>query len=75
MLELRASHQEPVSRFVAIGVASSLTFNRIHDRDGFLGLLLLLQLFVFLDDGVALFHLSLVGLDLVSREGNPTETV
>ena len=75
MFELWASHQVPVSRFVTLSVASHFTFDRIEDGDGFLRFLLLLQLFVFLYDGVALFQLSLISLDLVCWERNSTEAV
>lgn len=73
VLELRASHQEPVCRFVTIWVASHLAFDCVEDGNGLFWLFLLLQLFVFLDDSVTLFQLGLISLNLVSREGNSAE--
>ena len=70
MLELGAAHQEPIRDLVALGVPSHLTFDRIEDGDGLLWLLLLLELFVFLNDGIALLQLTLVRLDLIGRERN-----
>lgn len=65
VLELRALQQVPVSCFVAIGVPRHLALNLVHNRDRLLSLLLLLELLVFLDDGVTLLQLSLIGLNLV----------
>ena len=73
VLELRASHQEPVCRFVTVRVASHLAFDCVEDGNGLLWLFLLLQLFVFLDDSVTLFQLSLISLNLVRREGYSAE--
>ena len=75
VLELWAAHQEPVCRFIAIRVAPHLALDCVEDGDGLLWLLLLLKLFVFLDDGVTLFQLSLIGLNLVCGEWHSTEAI
>ena len=54
VLELWASHQEPVCGLVAFGISTRLTFDGVKDWDGLFRLLLLLQLFVLLNDCVAL---------------------
>ena len=75
VLELRASHQEPVRRLVAFGISTILTLDGVEDWDRLFWLLLLLQLFVLLDDCVTLLELALVRLNLICREGNSTKAV
>ena len=75
MLELWASLQEPVGCLVAVTVTSNLAFQRVENWNGLLGLLLLLKLFVFLDNRVSLLELTLVGFNLVSRKGHLAKAV
>ena len=65
MFELRASLQEPVRSFVSVSITGHFLLHRVENGDWLFGLLLLLQLFVFLDDGVSLFQLTLIGFYLV----------
>ena len=75
MLELGASHQEPVRRLVAFGISTILALDGVEDWDWLFWLLLLLQLFVLLDDCVTLLELALVRLNLICREGNSAKAV
>ena len=70
VLELWAAHQEPIRDLVALGVPSYLALDRIEDGNGLFWLLLLLELFVLLDDCIALLELTLVRFDLIGREWN-----
>ena len=73
VLELWTAHQEPIRDLVALGVPSRLALDRIEDGDGLLWLFLLLELFVLLDDCIALLELTLVRLDLIGWEWHSTE--
>ena len=73
VLELWAAHQEPIRDLVTLGVPSHLALDRIEDGNGLLWLLLLFELFVFLDDCISLLELTLVRLDLIGREWNSAE--
>ena len=75
MLELRATHQEPICCFVAVSIAANLTFDCVEDGNWFFGLFLLLQLLVLLNDCIALFQFALVSFNLICREGHSSETV
>ena len=70
MLELWTFEQEIVDNLISISIRSCLGLQTIHDGDWLLGLLLLSQLLVLLNDGVSLLQFGLVGLHLLSGEGN-----
>ena len=73
MLKLWAPEKEPVRSLIAVSITSYFALELVKHGHRFLRLLLLFQLLVLLKDGIAFFQLTLVGLDLVSGEWNPTK--
>lgn len=75
MLELGTSEQEPVNSLIAFCIFDGLRVELVKNGDRLLCLFLLLQFFVLFNDCIALLELTLVSLNLISRERHTAERI